>query len=301
MSYTISPNLILNDSSIDANAYRVWMSIAQYDNLDGWRHLTKVIAKKLNLCLKTVLQKIKVLVSKNYLLRTPKNNGEFGYIYSIPDELKFFDRKEKKPPRKNLPSVKITVENFTCNNNKEQSNTEQEINTQSNQEIDFFDEFSESNCDKEKKDESITNSSSVEDIDQEQESEQETEEPSKDKFSAPDFKNQEFINFAKDKLPDAKNLIAYLRSPDKTTKRMIGLKIWRQFLLKGTDVETIWRNKSYDEMDFELLPEYEQWLKSALDTRLEWKFVENDRLGHTRNTRVMFYRWVYNYYLTKSN
>jgi predicted transcriptional regulator len=83
----------------------VWMAFREKETLPGWIHCTKEISNRIGLGHGTVLKCIKTLCDAGFLRREPKCNGDFGYIYSIPNEYLCLDgddlanySKEKKRP-----------------------------------------------------------------------------------------------------------------------------------------------------------------------------------------------------------
>lgn len=290
MSYTICPNEILNDSSIDGNAYRIWMMIAQYDNLDGWRHILKAIASKVGLCADTVRAKVRLLIAKKYLIRTEKNNGEFGYNYSLPDKYKpknFTHRDEKTRSGKTAIGNSTDGKN-SCNNNTELNNTKDQIKIESNQKIENDFNFDSS------QNKEVAQDDRVGTLDQKQTLDNEPERSSQDTISAAEIlDNPDFLAYAQKQLPKAKNIKAYLRSIDKKTNKPIYAKIARMYATKDIDLDNYWQGKELHELEFDKIhPDYDRWLELALRTKLEWKFAEDQSLGYSRNLRIIFYRWV---------
>ena len=62
------------------------MCLAQYKNLEQQNALTEKVAEAIGLNENTVRKKLKILIKKNYLSRVNKSNGQFGFIYSIPEK-----------------------------------------------------------------------------------------------------------------------------------------------------------------------------------------------------------------------
>lgn len=116
--FTATPNYILLDNRISGGAKLTWQIFAMRENFKNWTHHLKAVAKMLNKHVDTIRGYVRELINFNYLIRTPKNNGEFGYIYSIP---------ENHIPVKKKSTEKITVEKssavkISANNNKDLTN-----------------------------------------------------------------------------------------------------------------------------------------------------------------------------------
>ncbi|WP_144439430.1 hypothetical protein [Geminocystis sp. NIES-3709] len=306
-----------------------------YDNLENWRHITKHIASNLGLCLNTVNSKIRSLVGKGLLDRTPKNNGEFGYIYSIPEKYKKFDAKisvkiekgqsknfcskRSKNTTAKLPTANFTATKFGVDNNNEQINTELNKNliNQSREKdernILYLEEKTEiinrtDILEMETTDYEIVvenNESLSEGINTPvgvcSRKEQETTNRNGVENVEAILADEEFMAFVQAELPNMQNPKAYLRSKDKETGEPIWIKYWAKF--KGSDstakVEKYWKERlPYEQMQWEKdLPTYSQWLNRVKNCKREDSFTEDTSLGQHRNTRIMFYRWYENYYL----
>jgi len=83
---TYMPNYILLDDRLSMGAKLAWQIFAMQQNSENDIHNLDVVAQILDKHIETIRKYILELVEFNYLNRTPKNNGEFGYIYSIPEE-----------------------------------------------------------------------------------------------------------------------------------------------------------------------------------------------------------------------
>lgn len=84
--FTIIPNYIIADDRISMGAKMTWQVFAMRNGLKNWVHHLKPIANMLNRHIDTIRDYVKELIKYGYLNRRRKDNQEFGYIYSIPQE-----------------------------------------------------------------------------------------------------------------------------------------------------------------------------------------------------------------------
>lgn len=110
------------------------------------------------------------------------------------------------------------------------------------------------------------------------------------------YSDPNFLAYCKKQLPQAKNILKYIQSTDKSSGKAIAEKMWREYQgeEKGDVLERYWANGiiPFEQMDWEKdFPDYKPWLNRVQGIHREDTFIEDSSLGYHRNLRICFVRW----------